>query len=99
MPTQTVQTLREWRKARGNLTQAQLAKDAGISEDTINNVEREATVPSLRVALALAAALHVHVEQVAWPKQATAMIPSRAKRRKLTSKLTTAQPAQQDKPA
>lgn len=55
--------LRELR-ARHGLTQAQLAEKVGVTRKTINTVENRVFVPSTILALKLAAALEVPVEEV-----------------------------------
>lgn len=51
------------RKAAG-LTQAALAQAVGVSRKTINTVENQVFVPSTTLALKLAAALQVKVEDL-----------------------------------
>jgi putative transcriptional regulator len=55
--------LKEIRSARG-LTQADLADMAGVSRKTINTVENGVFVPSTILALTLAAALKMRVEDI-----------------------------------
>jgi len=55
--------LKEIRSARG-LTQADLADMAGVSRKTINTVENGVFVPSTILALTLAAALKLRVEDI-----------------------------------
>ncbi|GLK52722.1 helix-turn-helix transcriptional regulator [Maricaulis virginensis] len=55
--------LRELR-ARDGLTQAQLAEKVGVTRKTINTVENRVFVPSTILALKLAAALEVPVEEI-----------------------------------
>ena len=55
--------LREAREAKG-WTQAQLAERIGVSRKTINTVENGVFVPSTLLALSLARALGVSVEQL-----------------------------------
>ena len=55
--------LREMR-ARHGLTQAQLAEKVGVTRKTINTVENRVFVPSTILALKLAAALEVPVEEI-----------------------------------
>ena len=50
-------------RARHNLTQAQLAEAVGVTRKTINTVENRVFVPSALLALKLAAALQVSVEE------------------------------------
>lgn len=51
-------------RARHNLTQAQLAEAVGVTRKTINTVENRVFIPSALLALKLAAALQVSVEDV-----------------------------------
>ena len=53
--------LRQWR-AEKELTQADLAKLAGVSRKTINTVENSVFVPSVQLALVLARTLGTTVE-------------------------------------
>jgi len=55
--------LKAIRAARG-LTQADLAVMAGVSRKTINTIENEVFVPSTFLALSLAAALDLKVEEI-----------------------------------
>ena len=55
--------LKDLRAARG-LTQAELAQMAGVSRKTINTVENGVFVPSTILALTLARALKVTVEDI-----------------------------------
>jgi putative transcriptional regulator len=57
--------LRELRAER-ELTQAQLAELVGVSRKTVNTVENGVFVPSTTLALKLARALGVTVEQLFW---------------------------------
>jgi putative transcriptional regulator len=57
--------LKEARQAAG-LTQAELADKAGVSRKTINTVENGVFVPSTILALGLARALDVKVEDLFW---------------------------------
>lgn len=50
-------------RARHNLTQAQLAEAVGVTRKTINTVENRVFIPSALLALKLAAALGVAVEE------------------------------------
>ncbi len=56
-------TLHAHRKAAG-LTQARLAEDVGVSRKTINTIENRVFVPSTVLALKLARALDVRVEDL-----------------------------------
>ena len=55
--------LKAIRAARG-LTQADLAVMAGVSRKTINTIENEVFIPSTFLALSLAAALDLKVEEI-----------------------------------
>jgi putative transcriptional regulator len=55
-----VNRLREWR-AEKDLTQADLARMAGVSRKTINTVENGVFVPSVQLALVLARTLGTDV--------------------------------------
>jgi putative transcriptional regulator len=61
--SQLANSLRELR-ARSGLTQAQLAERVGVTRKTINTVENRVFVPSTILALKLAEALEVTVEEV-----------------------------------
>lgn len=60
---QLANSLRELR-ARNGLTQAQLAERVGVTRKTINTVENRVFVPSTILALKLAGALGVSVEEI-----------------------------------
>ena len=53
-------------REKAGLTQAGLAELVGVSRKTINTVENGVFVPSTLLALKLAAALGVTVEQLFW---------------------------------
>ncbi|HEX5047407.1 MAG TPA: helix-turn-helix transcriptional regulator [Gammaproteobacteria bacterium] len=53
--------LRQWR-AEKELTQADLARMAGVSRKTINTVENGVFIPSVQLALVLARTLETTVE-------------------------------------
>jgi len=55
--------LKAIRAARG-LTQADLAVMTGVSRKTINTIENEVFIPSTFLALSLAAALDLKVEEI-----------------------------------
>jgi len=57
--------LKEARQAAG-LTQAELAEKAGVSRKTVNTVENGVFIPSTILALSLARALGVTVEELFW---------------------------------
>ena len=54
------------RRSELELTQAELALRVGVSRKTINTVENGVFVPSTTLAIKLAAALSVPVEQLFW---------------------------------
>jgi putative transcriptional regulator len=57
--------LREARDAKG-WTQAELAARVGVSRKTVNTVENRVFTPSAMLAIKLAQALEVSVEQLFW---------------------------------
>jgi transcriptional regulator with XRE-family HTH domain len=63
------ENVRLLRDARG-MSQAQLAKTAGIPRPTWTNIESGAANPTLAVLLKIAAALHVRLEELLAPPQA-----------------------------
>ena len=65
MAERLANSLKERRSALG-LTQAELALQVGVSRKTINTVENGVFVPSTTLAIKLAAALSVPVEQLFW---------------------------------
>jgi putative transcriptional regulator len=60
-----VNDIKERRAATG-LTQAELAERVGVTRKTVNTVENGVFVPSTVLALKLARALGVTVEQLFW---------------------------------
>lgn len=60
-----VSRLKEVRTAAG-LTQAELAERIGVSRKTVNTVENGVFIPSTPLALGLARALGVKVEDLFW---------------------------------
>ena len=54
------------RRTRLGLTQAELAEACGVSRKTVNTVENGVFVPSTLLALKLARALSVPVEELFW---------------------------------
>lgn len=54
------------RRAELGLTQAELAEKVGVTRKTVNTVENGVFTPSALLALKLAAALNVRVEQLFW---------------------------------
>jgi putative transcriptional regulator len=61
---QIVNTVREVRKAHGDLTQQQLADAVGVTRQTIIALEKGAYNPSLLLALQLAEVLQTNVESL-----------------------------------
>ncbi len=57
--------LKEYRTERG-LTQGELAELVGVTRKTVNTVENGIFSPSALLAIKLAAALNVPVEQLFW---------------------------------
>jgi putative transcriptional regulator len=55
------------RRIACGLSQAELASAVGVSRQTVGSIERGASVPSVRLALALAAALGTTVEPLFAP--------------------------------
>lgn len=62
---ETGSRLRELRQAR-HLTQEQLAKELGVSRQTINAIEAGRFDPSLPLALRIAARFSRSVEEIFW---------------------------------
>jgi putative transcriptional regulator len=54
------------RRAELGLTQAELAEKVGVTRKTVNTVENGVFTPSAMLALKLARALSVSVEQLFW---------------------------------
>ncbi len=54
------------RRTALGLTQAELAERVGVTRKTVNTVENGVFVPSALLALKLAAALDLQVEQLFW---------------------------------
>ena len=63
MPEELFNRLREAREVRG-WTQAELAGRIGVSRKTVNTIENRVFVPSTLIALKLARALEVPVEEL-----------------------------------
>ena len=61
--TELANSLRDAREARG-WTQADLAERIGVSRKTVNTIENRVFVPSTLIALKLARALEVPVEEL-----------------------------------
>jgi putative transcriptional regulator len=62
-PRRRLNALQRARMARG-LTQDELAAELGVSRHTVSSMENRRRVPSVRLALAVAAALHGTVEEL-----------------------------------
>lgn len=54
------------KRARLGLTQAELAEKVGVTRKTVNTVENGVFTPSATLAIKLALALNVSVEQLFW---------------------------------
>ena len=65
MPERLANRIKEYRGELG-LTQAELAERCGVTRKTVNTVENLVFTPSALLALKLAAALGVPVEQLFW---------------------------------
>ena len=65
MPDRLSNRLKESRADLG-LTQAELAERCGVTRKTVNTVENGVFVPSAVLALKMARALNVPVEQLFW---------------------------------
>ncbi len=57
--------VRELRRQRG-LTQERLAQGVGVTRQTIISIEKGGYTPSVKLALSLAAALQVPLEELFW---------------------------------
>ena len=62
-PRKPLNALQRARLSRG-ITQAELAAELGVSRHTVSSLENRHHVPSVRLALAVAAALHETVEEL-----------------------------------
>ena len=65
MPERLANRIKEWRTELG-LTQAELAEKVGVTRKTVNTVENGVFTPSATLAIKLAAALGLSVEQLFW---------------------------------
>jgi len=65
MPERLANGLKE-RRAELGLTQAELAERVGVTRKTVNTVENGVFTPSATLAIKLAKALGVTVEQLFW---------------------------------
>jgi putative transcriptional regulator len=68
MPEQLGNKLKT-RRAELGLTQAELAEMVGVTRKTVNTVENEVFTPSATLAIKLAQALQVSVEELFWIKK------------------------------
>jgi putative transcriptional regulator len=65
MPERLANRLKE-RRAELGLTQAELAEKVGVTRKTVNTVENAVFTPSATLAIKLAQALGLSVEQLFW---------------------------------
>ena len=65
MPERLLNKLKE-RRAELGVTQAELAERCGVTRKTINTVENGVFTPSATLAIKLAQALELSVEQLFW---------------------------------
>lgn len=63
-PTRITNSIRTLRFARGEMTQAQLAEQVGVTRQTIIAIEQGRYSPSLEMAFRIARALRVPLDQV-----------------------------------
>ena len=56
-------SLKVWR-AKGNITQEQLAKEVGLSRQTINSIERGKFIPTVLSALKIAIYFKTNIEEI-----------------------------------
>ena len=59
--------LKVWR-AKGNITQEQLAKEVGLSRQTINSIERGRFIPTVLSALKIAMFFKTNIEEIFYLK-------------------------------
>ena len=62
--------LKVWR-AKGNITQEQLAKEVGLSRQTINSIERGKFIPTVLSALKIAMFFKTNIEEIFYLKGET----------------------------
>ena len=60
--------LKVWR-AKGNITQEQLAKEVGLSRQTINSIERGKFIPTVLSALKIAMFFKTNIEEIFYIKR------------------------------
>jgi putative transcriptional regulator len=65
MPERLANRIKD-RRAELGLTQAELAEKVGVTRKTVNTVENNVFTPSATLAIKLARALGVSVEQLFW---------------------------------
>ena len=65
MPERLANRIKD-RRAELGLTQAELAEKVGVTRKTVNTVENSVFTPSATLAIKLAKALGVSVEQLFW---------------------------------
>jgi putative transcriptional regulator len=65
MPERLANRLKERRTELG-LTQAELAEKVGVTRKTVNTIENRVFTPSATLAIKLAEALQLSVEQLFW---------------------------------
>ena len=59
--------LKVWR-AKRNITQEQLAKEVGLSRQTINSIERGKFIPTVLSALKIAMFFEINIEEIFYLK-------------------------------
>jgi putative transcriptional regulator len=62
-PPRTLNVL-QLRRLRRGLSQEELAAELGVSRQTVSSIENRQSIPSVRLALAFASALHTTVEEL-----------------------------------
>lgn len=58
------------RIALGNLTQAALAKEVGVTRQTMNLIEAQRYNPTIKVCLLISSALNISIEKLFWMEEA-----------------------------
>lgn len=61
-------TLQDWRLAKGDMTQQDLAVKSGLYATTISGIETGRTRPSFDTMQAIAKALGIGMDQIIWPE-------------------------------